>query len=146
MREIDRPILVVDDDDIYFEGVLRAFGKAGITCPLRRCEDGDRALDYLHRRGSFSNPADSPRPSIMLLDLNMPGMDGFEVLDRVKAEQGLREIPVVIVSTSSAPESVQRSYRGGAASYIVKPMRFGDFQKVVTRLKDYWLETVELPN
>lgn len=138
-------ILVVEDSDEHFESIRRAFKKTGITNPVHRCSDGDEALDYLFRRGEFADPTAAPRPAVMLLDLNLPGTDGRDVLDQLKADGELRVLPVVVLSTSSNPADIELCYRTGAASYIVKPIRFDDFLKTVENLKSYWLDTVALP-
>lgn len=138
-------ILVVEDSDEHFEAVRRAFQKAGITNPVHRCGDGDEALDYLFRRGAYADPASAPRPAMILLDLNLPGTDGREVLDHLKADQVLRVLPVVVLSTSSSPGDIELCYRTGASSYIVKPVRFDEFLKTVQNLKNYWFDTVALP-
>ncbi len=138
-------ILVVEDSDEHFEAVRRAFAKAGITNPVHRCEDGDEALDYLFRRGAYNNPRSAPRPAVVLLDLNLPGTDGREVLDQLKADESLRVLPVVVLSTSASPGDIELCYRTGASSYIVKPVRFDEFLKTVKNLKTYWFDTVALP-
>jgi CheY-like chemotaxis protein len=138
-------ILVVEDSDEHFESVLRAFARSAVTNPVVRCPDGDEALDYLSRRGRFAGPGAAPRPAVVLLDLNLPGTDGREVLERMKADPALREIPVVVLTTSSNPADIRLCYQGGAASYIVKPIRFDDFLTTVQNLKQYWFETVSLP-
>jgi CheY-like chemotaxis protein len=112
---------------------------------VRRCCDGDEALDYLHRRGGFAAAGGAPRPAVVLLDLNLPGTDGREVLEHVKGDEGLRSIPVVVFTTSSNPGDVQASYRTGASGFIIKPIRFEELMRAVENLKGYWLDTVALP-
>jgi CheY-like chemotaxis protein len=138
-------ILVVEDSDEQYTAVLRAFKKSGVFNPVIRCTDGDEALDYLFRAGRFAAPAAAPAPAVILLDLNLPGTDGRDVLDRVKADAGLRSIPVVVLTTSESPGDIALCYRAGASSYIIKPIRFDDFLKKVRALKEYWFETVALP-
>jgi CheY-like chemotaxis protein len=140
-----RLILVVEDSDEQFEAIRRAFKKTGIQNPVRRCTDGDEALDYLFRRGDFTDAVAAPRPAVVLLDLNLPGTDGREVLDHVKADAELRVLPVVVLSTSSHPGDIELCYRTGASSYIIKPVRFDAFLKTVENLKSYWFDTVALP-
>ena len=103
-------------------------------------------LDYLHRQGKYSDPASSPRPSIILLDLNMPRKDGREALQELKADPKLRSIRVIILTTSKADEDIARSYDLSATSYITKPVTFDALVDVVRTLGKYWLEIVELPN
>ena len=138
-------ILVVEDSDEQYTAVLRAFHKAEILNPVARCTDGDEALDYLFRSGRFGACPEARRPAVVLLDLNLPGTDGRDVLERMKADESLRRIPVVILTTSESPSDIELCYRGGASSYIIKPIRFDDFLKKVRALKEYWFETVALP-
>ncbi len=138
------PILVVEDSDEHFEAFRRASRRTGIANPVHRCSDGDEALDYLHRRGAYADPS-APRPAMVLLDLNLPGTDGREVLHHIKADEELRAIPVVVLTTTSCPDDVQHSYRAGASGFIVKPICFDEFLKAVETLKAYWLNTVALP-
>ena len=145
MADPSQLILVVEDSDEHFEAVRRAFARTGIRNPLRRYADGDEALDYLFRRGGHTDDSAWVRPAVVLLDLNLPGTDGREVLDQMKADPGLRSLPVVVVSTSSSPTDVEQSYRSGASGYIVKPVRFDDFLTAVGSLKSYWFDTVALP-
>jgi CheY-like chemotaxis protein len=138
-------ILVVEDSEEHYEAVRRAFRKTEIPNPVHRCEDGDEALEYLFHRGVYSDPASSPRPAVLLLDLNLPGTDGREVLETIKRDDGLRSLPVVVLTTSSNPSDIQLCYRNGAASYIIKPICFDDFLKTIETLKSYWFDTVALP-
>jgi CheY-like chemotaxis protein len=138
-------ILVVEDSDEHYEAVLRAFKKTGIANPIHRCGDGDEALDYLFRRGRYADPASAPRPAVVLLDLNLPGTDGREVLDHIKMDDRLKPLPVVVLTTSSNPGDIRLCYSTGAASYIIKPVRFDEFLRTVANLKSYWFDTVALP-
>ena len=108
-------------------------------------EDGEELLDYLHRRGKYSPPADTPRPGLILLDLNMPRMDGREALREIKGDASLRQIPVVVMTTSKAEEDILRSYDSGASSFISKPMSFEGLVELMKGLGRYWFEIVELP-
>lgn len=138
-------ILIVEDNPEDYETTRRAFGKAGMTNNLRHCRDGDEALDYLFRRGAYQDPATSPRPGMILLDLNLPGTDGRQVLAQIKADDGLRDIPVIVLTTSSDERDIQDCYRSGANSYIQKPVDLGGFMAAVQRLTDYWIGVVILP-
>jgi CheY-like chemotaxis protein len=102
-------------------------------------------MDYLHRRGAFTDPASAPRPDLILLDLNMPRKDGREALHEIKADPALRRIPVVVLTTSKTEQDVLRSYDLGANSYITKPVTFDSLVEVVRTLGQYWFEIVELP-
>jgi two-component system response regulator len=123
-----------------------AFEESHLTNDLRFVEDGVELLDYLHRRGKYSDPASSPRPGLILLDLNMPKKDGREALRELKENPKLRAIRVVILTTSKAEEDILRTYNLSAASYITKPVTFAALIDVVQTLGKYWLEIVELPS
>jgi CheY-like chemotaxis protein len=140
-----QPILLVEDSPEDFEATLRAFQKSGLKNTLLRCEDGDEALDYLNRRGKYADPASSPRPGVILLDLNLPGTDGREVLNEIKKNERLRDIPVVVLTTSADERDITACYRAGANSYIQKPVDIDGFMKAIERLNGYWFEVVILP-
>ena len=141
----NQPILLVEDSPEDFETTERAFRKSGLRNPIFRCSDGDEALDYLHRRGQYADPAKSPRPGVILLDLNLPGTDGREVLSEIKADPGLKQIPVVVLTTSRDERDVDACYKAGASSYIQKPVDLDGFIKAIERLNGYWFEVVILP-
>lgn len=113
---------------------------------LRFVENGVELMDYLHRRGRYSDPLDAPRPSVIFLDLRMPKRDGREALADIKADPDLRLIRVVVLTTSQAQEDIHGTYALGAASYIIKPARYESLADVVRTLAHYWLELVELPS
>ena len=141
----NQPILLVEDSPEDFETTQRAFRKAGLKNPIVLCADGDEALDYLHRRGRFADPALAPLPGIILLDLNLPGTDGRQVLEEVKSSPELRHIPVIVLTTSSDERDVAACYRAGANSYVQKPVDMDGFMRAIARLNDYWFEVVILP-
>jgi two-component system response regulator len=138
-------ILMADDDPDDRELTREAFEEAKLANDLRFVEDGVELLDYLHRRGKYADPASSPRPGIILLDLNMPRKDGREALQELKQDPRLRAIRVIILTTSKAEEDILRTYNLSAASYITKPVTFESLVDVVKTLGKYWLEIVELP-
>lgn len=140
-----QPILLVEDSPEDFEATLRAFQKSGLKNTVLRCEDGDEALDYLHRRGEYADPVRSPRPGVILLDLNLPGTDGRQVLSEIKNSERLRDIPVVVLTTSADERDITACYRAGANSYIQKPVDIDGFMKAIERLNGYWFEVVILP-
>lgn len=142
---MNQPILIVEDSPEDYEITLRAFKKAGLANPILRCKDGDEALDFLFRRGKYSDPSTSPRPGIILLDLNLPGTEGREVLYEIKKDPELGKIPVVVLTTSRDEKDIERCYKDGANSYIAKPVDMQGFFEAIQRLKDYWLEVVILP-
>jgi CheY-like chemotaxis protein len=138
-------ILMADDDPDDRELTREAFEEAKLANDLRFVEDGVELLDYLHRRGKYADPANSPKPGLILLDLNMPRKDGREALEEIKRDPRLRAIRVVILTTSKAEEDILRTYNLSAASYITKPVTFESLVDVVKTLGKYWLEIVELP-
>lgn len=140
-----QPILLVEDSPEDFEATLRAFQRSGLKNTVVRCEDGDEALDYLNRRGRYADPARSPRPGVVLLDLNLPGTDGRQVLSEIKGSDQLRDIPVVVLTTSADERDITACYRAGANSYIQKPVDIDGFMKAIERLNGYWFEVVILP-
>ena len=139
-------ILMADDDPDDRQLTLEAFQEAKLANDLRFVEDGVELLDYLNRRGKFADPTTSPRPGIILLDLNMPRKDGREALKELKADPRFKLIRVIIMTTSKAEEDILRSYNLSAASYITKPVTFESLVDVVKTLGKYWLEIVELPD
>jgi two-component system response regulator len=147
MTHARRPItiLMADDDADDRQMTKEAFEESHLTNELRFVEDGVELMDYLQRRGKYSDPASSPRPGLILLDLNMPKKDGREALQELKADPRLRAIRVVVLTTSKAEEDVLRTYNLSAASYITKPVTFTALIDVVKTLGKYWLEIVELP-
>ncbi|WP_435019162.1 response regulator [Tundrisphaera sp. TA3] len=138
-------ILVVEDSDEDFEATKRAFRKSEVTRPIFRCTDGEEAIDYLFRRGVYAGPGKAPRPAMILLDLNMPGTDGREVLEQIKSNEETRLTPVVILTTSSNPRDIDDCYRYGANSYLIKPVNFDRFLRSIRLLNEYWFNTVTLP-
>ena len=138
-------ILMADDDPDDRALTKEAFAESHLANDLRFVEDGEELLDYLYRRGKYTDPASSPWPGLILLDLNMPRMDGREALRELKSDPKFRGIRVVIMTTSKAEEDVVRSYDLSAASYITKPVTFDRLVEVVKALGRYWLEIVELP-
>jgi two-component system response regulator len=139
-------ILMADDDPDDRQMTKEAFEEARLANELRFVEDGIELLDYLNRRGKYADPASSPAPSLILLDLNMPRKDGREALEEIKADPRFRAIRVVILTTSKAEADIVRSYNLSAASYITKPVTFEALVDVIRTLGKYWLEIVELPS
>ncbi|HEY5865006.1 MAG TPA: response regulator [Candidatus Tectomicrobia bacterium] len=115
------------------------------TVALPRCTRGEEALDYLHARGRFAEPGQAPRPALVLLDLNLPGMDGRELLTRIKGDEDLKSIPVIIVTTSHNPRDVEWCYQHGANSYQVKAIGYQQFRDTMRLLVEYWLTVCVLP-
>lgn len=138
-------VMIVEDSPADYEVTLRAFQKSGLKNDVRHCETGDEAMDYLFRRGEYSDPENSPKPSIILLDLNMPGTDGRDVLQYIKKDEMLKKIPVIILTTSSDRRDVEECYKIGANSYIQKPVDLKKFVEAIERLHDYWFQIVIMP-
>jgi CheY-like chemotaxis protein len=139
------PILVVEDNDEDFDMLQLAFQGAAISHPLFRCEDGEETLEFLFHQGRHADAERAPRPGLILLDLNLNGLDGRHVLERIKAEPALRSIPVIVLSTSDNPRDVQSCYQSGASGYLLKPVDLERFESMVRRFKEFWLEFVVLP-
>jgi two-component system response regulator len=137
---------MADDDADDRQMTKEAFDESRLVNDLRFVEDGEELLDYLHHRGKYTDPASSPRPGLILLDLNMPRKDGREALKEIKADASLRKIRVVVLTTSKAEEDIMRSYDLSAASYITKPVTFAAMLETVKTLGKYWLEIVALPD
>lgn len=137
-------ILLVEDDTVDVMNVRRAFKKQKITNPLYVVTNGAEALDFLRHCGKFADPARAPRPGVILLDLNLPVMNGIEFLREVKHDPQLRLIPVVVLTTSGEERDRIESYQLGVAGYIVKPVDFEKFVNAVTTIDLYW-ELCELP-
>lgn len=138
-------ILMADDDPDDCMLVRDALEEAGLINDLRFVEDGDELMDYLYRRGKYAEPSNSPRPGLILLDLNMPKKDGREALKEIKADPDLRRIPIVVLTTSQADEDILRTYDLGANSFITKPVTFESLLEVMKITARYWFEVVALP-
>ena len=148
MSRSKRPItiLLVDDDEEDLQMAQEALRESRLGNDLRTTHDGEELMDYLLRRGRYADAADSPKPGLILLDLNMPKKDGREALAEIKANPDLRKIPVIVLTTSKAEEDIFRTYDLSAASYVTKPVTFEALVEVVRTLGKYWLEIVELPD
>lgn len=140
-----RPILIVEDDPDDRFLIEKAFREKGILNPVQPLVDGEEMMDYLKHRGQFVESKVLPRPCLILLDLNMPRMDGRKALLYLKSDPDLKKIPVLVLSTSSAEEDVTRSYNLGANSFIRKPVQFDGLLGLADSIRNYWLGLVELP-
>jgi len=138
-------ILLAEDDRGDQELTRRALEEGKIRNDLRVVENGEEALAYLFRRGKYKDPATSPRPDLLLLDLNLPRVDGREVLERVRADSKLRRMAVVVLTTSRQEEDILRSYELGCNSFITKPVGMDQFIRVIQALEEYWFQIVVLP-
>ncbi len=135
-------ILLVEDNpgDVYL--TLEVLRLGAIRKHVSVAEDGEEALNFLNRARKFQN---APRPDLIILDLNLPKLDGREVLDRIKADPNLRQIPVIILSTSKVERDVTSAYNHHANCYVSKPTDLDDFFDVVRGIEEYWLKCVRLP-
>lgn len=146
MKERRPPtLLIVEDSDEDFLTLTRIFKKLSMTYSVTRCVKGEETLDFLYRRGKYKHLTEIARPSLILLDLNLIGLDGRKVLERVKLDQDLRKIPIVIMTTSSNPKDVHFCYDHGANSYLVKPVHLDHLTQTILWLIGYWFDAVVLP-
>ena len=136
-------ILLVDDNEDHVLLTQMAFEDAQLNVDLRVAHDGAQCLDFLHRRGAHT---DAPRADLVLLDIHMPRMDGYQVLAHIRADDTLRELPVVVLTTSADLVDVKRMHALGCSSYIVKPVNFERFAAVVRQMAGYWFNLVVLPS
>ena len=142
-------ILVAEDDPddrvVVRDALVEALKRTSIKKDLRFVEDGEELMNYLHHRAQYKEDSSAPRPALILLDLNMPRKDGREALKEIKGEPGLRQIPVVALTTSRAEEDIWQTYDLGVNSFVTKPAHFEEFVEIIRMLEKYWFETVELP-
>ena len=137
-------ILMADDDPDDCELTREALAESRLVNQMYRVADGVELMDFLRHRGQFTDSCNSPRPGLILLDLNMPRKDGREALREIKGDAGLRSIPVVVLTTSKAEEDIYRSYDIGANSYVTKPVTFEGLVEIIKTIGRYWFEIVEL--
>jgi len=148
MSERRKPIeiLMAEDDEEDRMMTREALLESRLSNGLRFVEDGEALMDYLNQRGAYSDPTEAPTPGLILLDLNLPKKDGREALREIKADSGLRRIPVVVLTTSKSEEDIFRSYDLGVNSFITKPVTFPGLVDAMKVLAWYWFEIVELPS
>jgi CheY-like chemotaxis protein len=144
-RSYHAPILLAEDDPDDRFLMARAVEQNELSRGIAMVADGEELLDYLFHRGRYADPDQSPRPCLILLDLNMPRKDGREALREIKDSPELRRIPVVILTTSAAEEDIIQSYDLGVNAFITKPATFEDLRQVILSLRRFWFETVRLP-
>ena len=145
MRNKPFVVLLVEDDEHDIVAVKRAWKQNDIANPLHVVRSGAECLDYLHQRGKYSAPASAPAPGILLLDIKMPGMDGFVVLEEIRRDERLRRLPMVVLTGSDARTDRNRSYDLGANAYIRKPLEFKDLSEAIGVINRFW-ELAELPD
>lgn len=139
-------ILIADDDADDREMLKAAFEENKSLHNICFVEDGEELMHYLNRKGAYSDPSSWPLPGIILLDLNMPKMDGREALRKIKTDERLKCIPVIVLSTSKEEKDVLNSYELGVNSFIIKPITFKGLVEFTHMLDNYWFKTAELPN
>lgn len=132
-------ILLVEDNADHAELIKRSFEEHRVGNELIHLDDGEKAVDYLKRRGEYASPESSPRPDVVLLDLRLPRVDGLEVLREIKTTDGLRKIPVVVLTTSDTETDIARAYDLHANAYLVKPVGFTEFLDLMRDMGFFWL-------
>jgi two-component system, response regulator len=146
MSQLNPPtILLVEDNVDDYDAAVRSFQAAHLDNPVQWCKSGQDALNYLRREGKYASAPAAPRPALILLDLNMPGIDGRKTLALVKQDQSLKKIPIVVLTTSSDEKDIEQCYEIGASTYIQKPVDFAGLVEAVGRIKDYWFGIALLP-
>ena len=142
-----RPITILMAEDDPDDRLLtqEALDESRLVNDLHFVEDGLELLDYLHQRGAYADPQSAPRPGLILLDLNMPRMDGREALAEIKSDPDLRRIPIVVLTTSKAEEDILKTYNLGVGGFVTKPVSFEGLVEVIKAIGKYWFQIVELP-
>jgi CheY-like chemotaxis protein len=139
-------LLIIEDSDEDFEALCRMIKNAPTQCQVYRCHDGDEALEFLFHTGQYANPETAPLPSLILLDLNLPGLDGRDVLSQVKQDQTLKSIPIVVLSTSNNPKDTRICYQTGVNGYLIKPINAIKFKHNMQIFMEYWFNVITLPD
>ena len=132
-------ILIVEDEPAHAELTKRAIRKAGNANRIFIVPDGEEALDYLYNQGQYKDKLKNPMPGLILLDIKLPGIDGIEVLKKIKEDPLLKRIPVIMLSTSEREEDIARSYNHYANSYLTKPVGFKEFEEKIMQIEFYWM-------
>jgi CheY-like chemotaxis protein len=139
-------LLVIEDSQADFESLKRVMKSLNFSYPIYRCSNGDAALEFLFQEGDYAEPEKAPRPNLILLDLNLPGTDGREVLATVKKTEELKLIPIIVFTTSGNQKDVQFCYTQGVNNYILKPMGVSALTETINILMKYWFEFSILPD
>jgi CheY-like chemotaxis protein len=145
MRISEEIILLAEEDEDHVILIRKGFQRVGVLNPLYVVRDGEEVLAYLKGEGPFANRAEYPLPTLLLLDLKMPRMDGFQVLEWIRQDPHLRRVPVVVLTSSEDIRDVNRAYDLGANSFLVKPMNMEDLVRLTTAIHGYWLWVSEAP-
>lgn len=146
MKNKQISFLIAEDDSDDREMMVDAFKENALSNDLYFVEDGEELINYLHRKGKYSDEECYPMPGVVLMDLNMPKKDGREALKEIRLNQYLRRIPVIVLTTSKAHEDITETYDWGVGGFITKPSSFSGWVKVISVLSQYWLTIVELPS
>jgi two-component system, response regulator len=133
-------LLLIEDNESHAMLAIRGLSKFNGKLKIIHLEDGEAALEYLFRRGIYTDFKSSPRPQLILLDLRLPKIDGLDVLKQIKEDEDLRTIPIVVLTSSMAEPDINRAYYFFANSYMVKPLDFSDFREQMVKIADYWLK------
>ncbi|MDZ8026921.1 MAG: response regulator [Nostoc sp. SerVER01] len=147
-KKLHEPLLVVEDSNEDFRMLQRLMRRMSVQNPIHRCTNGDEVIEFLYQNRSDTydqgedtcNSQLALRPSVILLDLNLPGIDGRDILARLKQDNSFKEIPIVVFTTSSNPKDIELCYQKGANGYLVKPMDAQELKKTIRAFVDYWLE------
>jgi CheY-like chemotaxis protein len=147
-RDNKRTVVIIAEDDPDDRLLIKDALREACIGPVdvRFVEDGAEMLDYLHRRGKYHAVGEAPQPELVLLDLNMPRIGGMDVLEEIKSDPALRTIPVVVLTTSRAPEHIARTYELGGSGFITKPDSYTELVDMMKNLERYWFGTVRLPS
>jgi CheY-like chemotaxis protein len=143
--QFKEPLLIVEDSNEDFRIPQRLMQRLEVQNPIYRCSNGDEALEFLEQIASEDNRDTSSKPSVILLDLNLPGIDGRDILSQIKQDNKFKEIPVVIFTTSSNPKDIELCYQKGANGYLIKPMNADELKKIVQAFVEFWLEVNIVP-
>lgn len=141
----NKAVLIVEDSDEDYEAIMRAFKQATFTQPVIRCKSGDEVLNLLHSYTEHKDEDEDNFPALMLLDLNLPGTDGRDVLTEIKNDERLKQLPVVILTSSANPTDVEYCFQAGANSYLQKPINMQKFRQTMQQFVDYWFDVSILP-
>jgi two-component system response regulator len=139
------PILVAEDNKYDRMILQQAFNELGLNVGLYFVDNGEELLDYLYRRNAFATPIPPPRPALVLMDLNMPRMNGHEATRAIRQDEALRLLPVIVFSTSGAPAQVTQAYANGVNAFMTKPGPYDDFLDLIRKFGSFWLTAAKLP-
>lgn len=137
----EHSLLIIEDNNEDYQTVVRALKKCGFSDQIHHCENGDEVMEYLKKSHTPEGAEENGIPELILLDLNLPGMDGKEILAKIRQDDAYKKVPVVILTTSKNERDVEECYAQGANSYIEKPVDMEKFLATVKQIKEYWFET-----